>query len=74
MSSFFSDSFSTYFNTTIKLSNRTTKQLRFIYVYNSEIFTTYKNHLINISPNSLHAAVHLHLLNPNVELIPSAVF
>ena len=74
MSSSFSDSFSTYFNTTIELSNRTTEQSRFVYVYDSEIFTTYESHPINISPDSLHAAVHLHLLNPDVEPTPGAVF
>ena len=74
MSSSFSDSFSTYFNTTIELSNCTTEQSRFVYVYDSEIFTTYESHPIDIFPDSLHAAVHLHLLNPDVEPTPGAVF
>src|SRR5438874_12326281 len=75
MSSAFSNSFSTYLNTTIELSNLTADHLKFLRVYDAELFTANDgSHPVDISSETLRTIVHLYLSDPDVEPTPGAVF
>jgi len=75
MSSAFSNSFSTYLNTTIELSNLTADHSKFVRVFDAELYNAYDDgYPVDISSETLRTIVHLYLSDPDVEPTPGAIF
>src|SRR2546425_190093 len=75
MSSTFSNSFSTYLNTTIELSNLTADHSKFVRVFDAELYTAHDDsYPVDISSKILRTIIHLNLSDPDIEPTPGAVF
>src|SRR5436305_6445428 len=75
MSSAFSNSFSTYLNTTIELSNLTADYSKFVRVFDAELYNAYDDgYPVDISSETHRTIVHHYLSDPDVEPTPGAIF